>query len=269
MKGQKNLVQKMLSPEETALLGTLQSTINELLALNNTGNTPAPEGGGETNELVEALKKLAGTNLGDDTEEMGNPSAQPEETEEPKVQKENNGPTANEEAEQRSEPDSEVNDENMSEVGKMLLSLFSKNNQSVNKSMMISGNQSHNTSQADVIAQTITKALKPIVNEVAQVKQFNSNILDALGFSEKIEKALPTSQNQNVNKGQVPVQTVDATGIVGELVNVIKSMTGNNYQDQSNMIDGIPRRGSLQEARKSLKNSLPYIFSENYKRNNK
>jgi hypothetical protein len=266
MKGQKNSVQKMLSPEEMSLLGTLQSTINELLALNNAGNTPAPENGGEANELVEALKKLAGTDLGDDTEEMGNSPAQ---SEEPKVEKEDNGPNANENAEQRSEPDSEVNDKNMSEVGKMLLSLFSKNNQSVNKSMISSDNQSQNTSQADVIAQTITKALKPIVDEVAQVKQFNSNILDALGFSEKIEKALPTSQNQNVNKGQVPVQTVDATGIVGELVNVIKSMTGNNYQNQSNMIDGIPRRGNLQEARKSLKNALPYIFSEKYDRNNK
>lgn len=253
-----NQILKMLSPEETQLLGTLQSTISELLALQNAGGEA--QAGGEP-DIVEALKKLAGTNLGDNAEEAGDASAQAEEQ---KAQKENNGPTANEKAEQRSGPDSEVNDKNMSEVGKMLLALLSKNSQSVNKS--ISVNQNQPILQADIIAQAVAKALEPIANKITQMEQFNGNILEALGFSEKIEKSLPSVQNQNVNKGQVPIQAVDATAVVGELVNCIKSMASGNQQHK---IDGIPQLNSLQETRKSLKDALPLIFQNNYSKNNR
>jgi hypothetical protein len=235
-------ITKMLSPEETELLGTLQSTLNQLLSLQNQpGETPG------SNDLEETLKKLAGLNMEDKEDQ---------EKEEPqKAEKEDNGPTANEKAEDRLKAETEINDKNLSEVGKaLLLALINKNKQPVK-------NNQNQALQIDTIVNAVVKQLAPLVNEVAQIKQFNENVLDALGYTEKIEKSF--DQNQNVNKGQLPVQSIDATGVVNELVEVIKSMQKENQKQKTNTNNDW---NGMQETRKDLGEAMPLIFKNAQKR---
>jgi hypothetical protein len=247
----RNLVQKMLSPEEMQLLGTMQSTLNELLSLNNNGgdvSEPNPAG----SDLMEALKKLAGmNNLADNTEQAGDSSKSPDDS----VKKENNGPTANENADQRIDPATDINDKNMSEVGKSLINLIMKGvggqTQQVQKSQQNNNNQS----------QDIIKALTMVAKRLDGIEQFNTNILDALGFSEKIEKSNNLQGLQPVTKSQnnLPVQNIDATGVVNELVNVIQKMAGTQQQQ---VVKNSVNWNEREQIRKDLSSAMPLIFNK-------
>lgn len=244
-----NIVTKMLSPEEMTLLGTMQSTLNELLSLQQGGNSDnQPEGEQPQGDIMEALKKLAAqNNLGDNTEEMGDQNSNAP------VAKENNGPTANENAEQRTMSETDINDKNLSEVGKALLSLITKSN---NKPVVNNNNDMN---------LAIAKTLTAVVNKIESIEKFNSNILDALGYAEKIEK---TQNLQQVNKSQnLPIQSLDATGIVNELVSVIKSMASNPQSQNTKQFRN--DWNGAQEARKDLKSAMPMIFQNALNNQNK
>ena len=237
-KQKNNKIAKMLSPEETTLLENMQSTISELLSLQTaeTGQTPEGE---NPDKIMETLQKLAENN------EQGN-------EEEEMASKANEGPTANETAEQRAEPKTEINDDNISEVGKSLLTFIAKSVQQ--KPVQKSYNQ--NNINIDVIAKAIQTALQPVVAKMQEFETSQNNLFDALGFSEKIEKALDVNKSQDSQK---PVQTLDATAVVNELVNVVKGLHGNPQQPNYEVVrDEV----GMQQARKNLKSAMKFIFQD-------
>ena len=252
-----NKVNKMLSPEEQTLLANLKTILQELESLQQGGyqETEAPAEMSMSNkDLLSAIKKLTeSNNLGDSTEEMG------EEKKETKslLTKEDNGPTANDNADERIDNQTDINDENMSEVGKTLIQLLQKKSKTVAKSNNI-----------DLITNAVKKAIMPIVSKIQEIEKFNENMLDSLRFSEKIEKSLKDNQNNNqqvqkgfVNSNNAPVQTLDATAVVNQLVEVIKSQAVQNNQQSQFKNDW----NGMQEARKDLKNALPFIFQNSKK----
>jgi hypothetical protein len=249
-------VKKMLSPEEMTLLANLKTIIQELEGLQEGGEqeTEAPAEMSLSNkELMAAIKKLTeNNNLGDSTEQMGEEEDKPK-----KAMKENNGPTANENAEDRNDNQTDINDENLTEVGKALLQLLEKNKRPVTKSNNI-----------DAISQAVVKAITPLTKKIQQIEQFNSNMLDALGFANNIEKSLKVDQQQvqkglnNVNSQSAPVQTLDATAVVNKLVEVIKSQAVQNNNQQGQYRNDW---NGMQKARKDLQDSLPFIFQNSKK----
>lgn len=253
---------KMLSPEEISLLGNMQSTLNEILTMQN--GDGAGEGA-DQNNMMEALKKLAAqNNMGDieSPEDMGSGTQEP-------VKKEDNGPTANEDAEARAEAITDINDQNLSEVGKTLLSLIVQSaraqgiQQPVTKSQMVT--KSANNQDNNNVNLAVIKTLEIIAKKIEGMEQFNNNILDALGFSQKIEKSqdLQGLQGlQSIQKSQntPPVQTIDATGVVNELINVIKSQSAVNPQSQNQQPNFRNDWNGMQATRKSLADAMPLIF---------
>ncbi len=259
----KTSVLKALSPEEQTLVAQMKSIIEQLESLQGGGGEGAEvieEASLTEKDIISAIKKLAAKdNLGDSTEE-GIPDKDKEDANKSKsVKKEDNGPTANEDAEDRAEADTDVNDDNLSEVGKTLMQLFvkSKPKKSVQKNI-----------DADIITQAVAKAILPIAQKIQQIETFNSNVLDALGFSDEVEKSLKAPETQEVQKGlnnskNKPIQSIDATGVVGELVNVIKSLTAEKQEQGQFRNDW----NGMQKARKDLADALPFIFKNNLNRN--
>lgn len=240
-----NKVSKMMGPEEISLLEDLQSILSELLSLNNAGTPQTSEGTEGSSvtddQILAALKKLAGT------------GSSPEESSgmEDDVEKENNGPTASETADERLEPETDINDKNMGEVGKALM-LIAKSLQPKQK-----------VKKANPYVEGLKEVLGPIVNKIEEIEKFNVNMMDALGVTKSIERSVQKSIVPKKNS-DTPVQNYDATQVVKELINVIK---GNLKQASP---EGIYKSGfqpvgdhnDLQTARKNLKDALPFIFEK-------
>ena len=241
----KNSVTKMMGPEEMSLIEDLQSIISELVSLNRAeGETSPDETGGSSitdDQILAALKKLAGK--GSPEEESG--------MDEGDVEKENNGPTANETADERLKPDTDINDKNMGEVGKalMLIAKSLKPEQKVKKE--------------NTVVQGLKEVLAPIVNKIEQIEKFNTNMMDALGVAKSVESNVQKSI-LNKNNSSLPVQSYDATQVVKELIDVIKENSKQNSSEiHKSGFQPVGDHNDLQTARKNLKDALPFIFSKN------
>lgn len=244
---------KSFSPEEQSLFANIKSNIQELEDLqgNNTG-----EGAGLEDQMIiensqdqgcdDATKNIAKDVINAIKEMASNGDGEDKNTS--PVAKTDDGPTVDDSAEERVSVQTE-NNENLKEVGKALMQIL-KPKTTVKKSSNI--------------GQIINKALQPLVAEVNQMKTFNANILDALGVSEKIEKSLIAQPVQKglQNSGNVPVQNVDATAVVGELLNVIKGMSTQQNQEKTQYRNDW---NNVQKSRDSLKEALPGMFQNSMK----
>lgn len=247
-KTKKTNVLKSLSPEEQALMSNMKAIMQELDTLQNNDpeindpeiNSEVVEEGmdsdaGFKKDFLKAMKQLAGNTEDED------------EPDDKTVEKEDKGPTVDDSAEEKVSIQTENNDAAASEIGKALFSLLKK--QTPAKSVQKSNNIEH----------VIAKALKPLVDQVNQVQTFNSNILDALGMSEQVEKSIKEQpvQKSLQNSGNPPVQNTDASAIVKELVNAIKSQAAEKNEEPSYKNDW----HGVQKSRDNLKDALPAIFS--------
>jgi hypothetical protein len=244
-----NNVMKMLSPEEMTLLGQLKALVEEILSLqgaDSAGQAPTEDSG----QILESLRNIENA-LSPKDEENQDEMKKSKDT----IEKENAGPTANENADERLKPETDINNKNMAEVGKMLMNMLSKQS-NVKKS---------NNTDINIITQAIQKALNPIVQKIESIEEFNSNVLDALGISAEVEKSINLPDTQTVNKGMInsgniPVQTPDATAVVNMLVEKMQELSDNkktqNIQNDNDW-------NGMQNIRKHLAEAQTYIFKNN------
>lgn len=230
----KQNVFKALTPEETTLLQDMQSTLSQILSLQEAPAEEAPEM--TEVELSQVLSKMDGEDKPEDEEEA-------QKAEEP-------AEVANNPAEERMEPSTEVNDENLSAVAKMLL-LLAKKSQPIHKSAV-----QPDALSVNVITQAIAKALSPVVQKIEQIEKFNENILDAIGVTDEVTKSF-----QPVKKAAVPAQATDATAVVNELVSVLKSQIG-QQKKESQTYSPVPDPVGMQSARKNLADAMPFLFKK-------
>ena len=116
--------------------------------------------------------------------------------------------------------------------------------------------------QTSAIVSAIGKALGPIVKKMDELERFNENLLDSLGVTKELEKELTAAKtSQTVSKSQLPVQNVEQSAIVGELLNVIKDMAGVRKSETQGPFSLVGDPVGLQETRKDLRAVLPHIFS--------
>ncbi len=242
-------VMKMLSPEEMTLLGQLNALVQEILSLQGADSAeqaPTEDSG----QILESLRNIENA-LSPKDEENQDEMKKSKDT----IEKENAGPTANENADERLKPETDINNKNMAEVGKMLINMLSKQS-NVKKS---------NNTDINIITQAIQKALNPIVKKIESIEEFNSNVLDALGISAEVEKSINLPETQTVNKGMinsgnVPIQTPDATAVVNMLVEKMQELSDNKKtQNVQNDNDW----NGMQNIRKHLAEAQKYIFKNN------
>ena len=228
-----NKVNKMLSPEETSLLQDVVAGLGVLLQGNNAGSTEeAVEGTGAQQVEMES-----------------GASPKPEiETEEEPVVKSDDGPTANDKAEERTEDGTVVTDANMGSVMKMLAAMASKNTVQKSANPVTGIN-------ADTVAQIVLKSIQPIVAEMGSVKKDMSNMLDALGFGEAmdtIEKSVnPIQQVQKSTSMNAPVTNQDSLDLVNLIGQAVAKELGRG-QELDSVVGGPKYSTTNTEAHKSL-----------------
>ena len=186
MKKKTKLVQKALAPEEKTVIENIAALANQLMAP------------GGTEEVIMAEHEREDEDFLEDEEE---------------VMKEDNGPSANEKAEERVEDGTEITEGNLSEVGKKLSRSVVRQ---VNKTLRATQD---NTAMMEVLSE-ITKALKGISDRAGQNEQAISSILDGFG----ITKAVVEEAGVQKDVASRPIAQVDQTAILAELMSVVKGM---------------------------------------------
>lgn len=184
-----NKVQKMLSPEETSLLQDVMSGLQALLTTNNVGPVENPvEGtGAQQVQMSGTIVTPDNPNTPQTPQENGQPAPQqPQE-----ATKSNDGPTANDNAESRTQDGTNITEDNLAGVAKALLALGNLRTAPVTKSV--------DQTSAAAIAQTVVKSLEPVLNRVATVEKDMSSLLDVLGITDAMDQ---------VEKAQNPIDTV-------------------------------------------------------------
>ena len=212
----KKTVQKALAPEEKTVIENIAALAGQLIAA----------GGGEEVTMAE-----------DEMEEE-------ELFEEEEVVKADEGPSANEKAEERVEDGTEITEGNLSEVGKKVSRSVIRQ---VNKTLRATQD---NTAVMSVLSE-ITKALKGISDRQGQSELAISGILDGFGITKDI------ATEAGVQKAATrPVAQMDQTAILAELTAVVKSMQ--TTQVQSN------RPANWDVAQKShdgIREAGPYLLN--------
>lgn len=205
-KNQVSKVQKM-APEEMTILENIGTMISQLMA-----------GGGNASE-VSPLE--AEVQMGAD-----NPEEEPEK-DPADIQKESNGPTANEPAENRVEDPTLNNELNEAEVGKaalnMLMNLVQKSApKKVQKAAVPKGTDALIMNALS----EMTSVMKSISDKQSQNDQAIGNILDGIGFTDDmanqmVAKSAPTHQ---------PVGSPDSAMIMNAFMEVLKNAGNNSVQ---------------------------------------
>ena len=133
--------------------------------------------------------------------------------EEEDVEKADEGPTANEKAEERVEDGTEITEGNLSEVGKRVSRSVIRQ---VNKTLRATQD---NTAVMQVLSE-ITKALKGLSDRQGQNETAIEGILDGFG----ITKAVAEEAGVTKDAANRPVAQTDQTAILAELMSVVKGM---------------------------------------------
>lgn len=233
-------VVKAFTPDEKTLLENMSAILNQLLSLETADSgAPAPEGAPpEAAQMAETPKN------------PNDPNAPINPDEEDKRLNKSEEEDANQDAETRMDVGTEVNDKALPLIGKMLQLLADKNS-------------AQKSSPASMITKAITDALKPLVQKIGELEQFNANMLDAMGVTQEVEKSMDEARTQGVQKSRaLPVQSPDTTAIVSELINVIKDMAGNKSAEPSRRFDSVGDDAGLEGVRKDLTTALPFIFRD-------
>ena len=188
-------VQKALAPEEKTVIENIAALAGQLIAA----------GGSEEVVMAEHENEEEEEFFEEDDEE---------------VIKANEGPTANEKAEERVEDGTEITEGNLSEVGKRVGRSVIRQ---VNKRLAAT---QENTAMMQMLAE-ITKALKGISDRQGQSEQAISGILDGFG----ITKAVAEEAEKEVQKtAPRPIAQTDSTAILAELMSVVKGMQTTQIQ---------------------------------------
>lgn len=268
----------MLEPQEKQLLQTIVEGVNQILSMEtaepaeagevekidpatamtlaNTaqGMMQKPEvdkGKGQmAGKVLDTVRDIGVASAGNMKPPAGSPPPSDEaqkmvdnqRAEDDDVRKANEGPTADDKAELRTEDGTDITEENYSEVGKAFMNLFAK--KSVRKS---AGSQSDN----------IAIVLKGISDRIGQMETAQANLLDAIGLTESVEKSLMAGQNNTVQKS-APVSSPDANAFMQSFVEMVMKAQGTQASDPF----ARPETG-LENVRKDLRNSMDYIFQDN------
>ena len=181
----KNKVNKMLSPEETSLLQDVMAGLNVLLSSNNAGAVEETvEGSG-----AQGVEMGADTSPDDEANKEGDPTDMETSDDYDEANKSNDGPTANDRAEERTEEGTDITEDNLASVAKMLSSLVKK----------APVQKSRNNVDASAVANIVLKAIQPVLSKVNTVEKDMNAMLEALGISEAMD---------TVEKSANPMQTV-------------------------------------------------------------
>ena len=230
-----NKIMKSLSPEEQQLVQSAIAALSDLAALNNTGeNESAPEMPGVDEEKVASLIKRLMAKEEKEKEEMQ------------MAKKENNGPTADDSGEERLKSETSVNNDNYSEVGKLLKTIVNLNAQK---------NQENN------LASIIRKELNPLIDKINQQEQAIVNILDGFGIAEKIEKNITANNTIQKNMNNLPIQAPDQTAVLTEIYTFLKSQNEKNKINKQ--YEGMT---GLEKSHNQMMEAIPFLFSENLKK---
>ena len=213
-KNQVKKVQKM-APEEMTILENIGTMISQLMA------------GGNMNPVEDEVM------MGADPED-GVIKAEGEEDDPEKVEKENNGPTANEPAENRVEDPTLNNELNESEVGKAALNMLMNLVQKSSPQKKVQKSAAPNGTNALIMnaLSEMTSVMKSISDKQGQTDLAMSNILEGIGFTDQmaeqmVAKSAPT---------HTPVQSPDSAMIMNAFMEVLKNANGNsvNQTPQTN-----------------------------------
>lgn len=233
---QNNTVEKAFTPEEAAMIENLSATINELKQLSMASGVSGDEGledvemeaDGNSEKIDKIMKILKGEDALDEEDE--------------EIQIAEKSEEARENADQRAEPTTDLNDKNLSSVSKSLDAVVSRLDGILNK------NQPVKKSADPQVADAISKIANIVSNNATDMMV----IKNALGISDIIEKQMAVTKS---NDTSVPVQTSDRLEDV--LKQLSDSIKGNNHRVENL---GDEKQTELQKSRKDMAAALPHIF---------
>lgn len=236
----KNQVQKMLSPEETSLLQDVMAGLNTLLMSNNAGAMEEAVEGGGAQEVMMETEASPEPEIETNEEE----EAQKEENED-ELEKSNDGPTANDKAEDRLEDGTEISEDNLASVAKALIQMSRKKTVKKQKS----------STSANEVAQIVLKALTPVINKIGTVEKDMNAMLEAIGFAgdvDTVEKAQnPMNEIQKSLSTPAPITNPDSMDIVKMIGQSVAQELLKEEQKES-VVGGPKYSTANTEAHKSL-----------------
>lgn len=251
-------VNKMLAPEETALLQDIMAGLQAMLMSNSAGPAENPaEGTGAT--VVESGMAAPQMN-----KEGMPPATVGEEDEEDEAQKSDNGPTANpnDKAEDRVEDGTVVSEDNLGSISKLLAQVL------IGKAHKNQAAPAAPQANTEAITEAVSKALKPVVEKMSILEKDQDALLSALGVAEAmdtVEKAEnPVTAVQKALGGQdnAPVLNPDAMSVIGMVAKeVVAQMLGGDSED-SDEGPRIKYNTSSTRAHKSLGSAVVGAINE-------
>jgi hypothetical protein len=181
-------VQKALSAEEATLLSNIRSMVDELEQI-NAGEATA------SYDPEDKMEKMDG-----EEEELDIVIA-PEDDEEEgmmKARKSDEGPTANDKAEERLETTDEESEKNIAAVKALIARMDRKLRAEKSKSQ-----------QTDVV---VLKAIKMIAKRQDEIEEAFTHILKGMGVADQIEKSIVSKPKEK------PVQSTDVAAVLKSLL---------------------------------------------------
>lgn len=278
-KSKNNVVAKAMASDAIGLLEDLEATIQQLKSLETADNQGAMEMD-ESEGLEKAVDEIPDEENEDESMEMEeNGDEQPAETQEDQMTDQDlikaikslikktetkdermwdgaeveKAVSGRDDADERLDPDTLVNDESIPELGKVAKAL--KNIQEVQKTLM----PKHNVKKiSENITQQIQKALAPIMKAMLPIAQSVGeqglalkNIMDALGYSKAIEETLKVEKSMPKQK---PVQTTDTAAIANVFAEIFKAAQNQNLQ--------VAKTDETPNYRQNLSDAMQLVFNK-------
>lgn len=252
-------VNKQMSPEELANIQAIQGICSEILGASTVEEAPDPPNTPQkTEEEQENGNSVMASQLRKMADEIDKACTTPPEK---PVEKASQGPTANESGEERLMTNTEINDNNMSEVGK---ALFQQLRKSMIQNPPVQTSPVNNNAE---VAKLVVQGLAPVLKSMQERQDAQDtalmNVFDALGASESVLKSLETSEQRTPDVR--PVTSQDAGLFFAEMMQVMKSQgTGSQPSQPVRKMSGYGDIETLQksqnETRKDLITAMGHIF---------
>ena len=156
--------------------------------------------------MVDQLEQINSgeANMADDTIEVMDEDEY--EDDKKMMAKSDEGPTANDDADERLETTDEESEKNIQAV-KALIRRMDRKIKTINKSA--------SARSTEPITQ-LTRVVKTLVDRLQQVEQAQANLLEGLGVGEQIEKSL-----EQKAEAQKPVQSTDVEKVLKSLLGIV------------------------------------------------
>lgn len=219
-------VQNALSPEEKPIIENIISLFQQLLSMQD-AVAPAP---------VEAA-------MGEEMEEVDVEKAVTEET-------------GDDTAEERIENVTPTTDQSLTDLNKNIVNLVNAMNgksQVVKKRPLTSVQKS----QSNQVLNQMAGLLQTIVHKQSAQEKLNSQLFDALGFTDDvIKKALPNQTPENKNK---PIQNVDTVQVAKDIIAEVFKQAPNLGAQQGSQISNHRINKKNTDVRKNLKDIAQFI----------